>query len=350
VATRIMVSPIPVAIASISVGFLHSTGKLVSITDGFFTSLTVLEQICVASLFFSIIHLVMSIARFLGIVYDADGGGGGNGHSHHDEDIYAAYPFEAMQLAANRRYRFGAMLTTLIDEIVNHLQQMGMSAEGIDHIQEFIEPISQADYDGCGMTVVEVYRTMLKSRRRPKTDMHFLEEARATVLGWSMAFLYYSHDILAAEEGGTSFLPVSFKKDTDRMRNAVLIESFVFTTIHKHFHDEPYYDRLVELFLEAKETRSLYRLKGTGEADSEVNRQKKHFCILYMPIAIAMIMSNIKDDETFAAAKQMCFMLGKAQSYAGWEADPKVKEAMANINVVPSDVFKVVVDERNDIN
>lgn len=265
-----MVSPIPVAIASISVGFLHSTGKLVAIADGFFTSLTVLEQICVASLFFSIIHLVVGVARFLGLVYDgSDGGGGGGGHSHHDEDIYAAYPFEQMQLAANKRYRFGAMLGTLMDEIVDHLQGQGMSVDAIEQIQEAMEPISQAEYDNCGLTIVEVYRTMLKSRL--KRDMHFLEEARATVLGWAVAFLYYSHDALSDEESLSSSMN---ERDTSRLRSTVLIESFVFTMIHKHFHDEPYYHRLVELFLEAKETRSLYRLIST-EADCQFDRLKE---------------------------------------------------------------------------
>lgn len=63
-----------------------------------------------------------------------------------------------------------------------------------------------------------------------------------------------------------------------------------------------------------------------------------------------MIMSNIKDDEMFAAVKQICFMLGEAQSYEEWETDSKIKEAMAGINVVPSDAFKMVFDERNNNN
>ena len=347
-----MVSPIPIAILAISLGFLHSTGKVLEIADGFFSHLTILEQICSAALFFSVIHIVVSISRFLGIGNDHNGG-----NSHHDEDIYAAYPFESMQLAANKRYRFGAMFPTLVDEIVAHLQEEGegMELKRIEQIQEAMEPISTTEYDKCGMVVVEVYRIMIKARM--KRDLAFLEEAKATVLGWAMVILFYSHDVLA-----------NSARDHNK-RYATLIESYVFFILHKHFHDDACYHQLVELFLEAKENRALFAVLG-GEGRSgalsilgisspssnnaedvllaRFSRMKEHFCVLYMPVAICMILSGVKDEIPLETAKQICDSLGEAKDEEEWKSDTITQSAMKSLRMVPEDVFKLVFDEKKN--
>ena len=353
-----MVSPIPIAISAISLGFLHSTGKVLEIADGFFSHLTILEQICIAALFFSVIHIVVSISRFLGFVYDGPGGDHGGGHSHHDEDIYAAYPFESMQLAANKRYRFGAMFPTLVDEIVTHLQEEGegMELKRIEQIQEAMEPISTTDYDKCGMVVVEVYRIMIKARM--KRDLAFLEEAKATVLGWAMIILFYSHDVLA-----------NCARDSNKVRYAILMESYVFFILHKHFHEDACYHQLVELFLEAKENRALYHLMRSNANASKksllglsspssnnaedillgrFSRMKEHFCALYMPVAICMILSGVKDEVPLETAKQICDSLGEAKSEEEWKSDAITQSAMKSLGMVPEDVFKLVFDEKKN--
>jgi len=347
----IMVSPIPIAVAAISLGFLHSTGKVLEIADGFFSHLTVLEQICIASLFFSVIYIVVSISRFMGIVYDGPGGDGG--HSDHDEDIYAAYPFESMQLADNKRYRFGAMFRTLMDEIVTHLQEEGegMELKQIEQIQEAMEPISTTDYDKCGMVVVEVYRIMIKARM--KRDLAFLEEAKATVLGWALIILAYSHDVLAKST-----------RDSSKVRYAVLMESYVFFIIHKHFHEDACYHKIIELFLEAKENRSLYHLMISNANASKksilggpfvdnaeaillgrFNRMKEHFCVLYMPIAICMILSDVKDKVLFETAKQVCDSLGESENEDEWKSDAVTQSAMKRLGMVPEEAFQLLFDE-----
>jgi len=351
-----MVSPIPIAISAISLGFLHSTGKVLEIADGFFSHLTILEQICIASLFFSVIHIVVSISRFLGIVYDGPGGDHGDGHSHHDEDIYAAYPFESMQLAANKRYRFGAMFPTLVDEIVTRLQEEGegMELKRIEQIQEAMEPISTTDYDKCGMVVVEVYRIMIKARM--KRDLAFLEEAKATVLGWAMIILFYSHDVLA-----------NSARDSSKVRYAVLMESYVFFILYKHFHEDAFYHQLVELFLEAKENRALFHLMrsnanaskksllGRPSSDNaedillgRFNRMKEHFCVFYMPIAICMILTGVKDKALFESTKQVCDSLGESKNVDEWKSDAITQSAMKRLGMVPEEAFQLVFDEKKN--
>jgi len=352
-----MVSPIPIAISAISLGFLHSTGKVLAIADGFFSHLTILEQICIASLFFSVIHIVVSISRFLGIVYDGPGGDHGGGHSHHDEDIYAAYPFESMQLAANKRYRFGAMFPTLVDEIVTHLQEEGegMELKRIEQIQEAMEPISTTEYDKCGMVVVEVYRIMIKARM--KRDLAFLEEAKATVLGWAMIILFYSHDVLA-----------NSARDSSKVRYAILMESYVFFILHKHFHDDKCYHQLLELFLEAKENMALHHLMRSNANASKIfslgispssdnaedillnrfNRMKEHFCVLYMPVAMCMILLGVKDAVLLETAKQICDSLGEATHEEEWKSDAITQSAMKSLGMVPIDAFQLIFDEKQN--
>jgi len=121
--------------------------------------------------------------------------------------------------------------------------------------------------------------------------------------------------------------------------------------------------------LEAKENRALYHLMRFDANASIISilgplspspnnaedvllarfsRIKEHFCVLYMPVAMCMILSGVKDQIPLETARQICDSLGEAKDEEEWKSDSITQSAMKSLGMVPEDVFKLVFDEKKN--
>ena len=67
------------------------------------------------------------------------------------------------------------------------------------------------------------------------------------------------------------------------------------------------------------------------------------FCTFYLPVAIGMILSNIKDERAYDEAKNICSGLDSAEAFKS----VKFCEVKGDDNV-PSDVFELVYERRSN--
>merc|ERR1719276_603427 len=182
-----------------------------------------------------------------------------------------------------------------------------------------------------GLTMIAVHRTLTKANSN--RDLTDTEVAKASVLGWAIeflqAFFLVADDVMDASEtrrGQPCWYMLDHVKNI-AINDSFLLESYVFTMIRFHFGKEDYYLQLVELFLQVvqqTEFGQLLDLTSQDEASGEVDlsrfsldrykkivKYKTAFYTFYLPVAIGMITSGVKDAEAFELAKTICCIMGE---------------------------------------
>jgi len=177
---------------------------------------------------------------------------------------------------------------------------------------------------------VAVHRTLITHLRdRALTDQ---EIARASVLGWAIEYLqafFLVADDIMDDSGTRRGQPCWYKMPHVKniaINDSFILESFVFTLIKKHFGQERYYSRLVDLFLEVVQQTEMGQLLDltTQPLDKKVDlenftleryhlivKYKTAFYSFYLPVATGMITSGIEDGKAYNLAKEICCLMGE---------------------------------------
>jgi len=177
-----------------------------------------------------------------------------------------------------------------------------------------------------GLTVMAVHRTLLG---RDLTD---LETARSSVLGWALeflqAFFLVADDVMddsRTRRGKPCWYKVP-KVGKIAINDAFLLESCVFTLLKTHFGSDSCYVDLLELFLEVVQRTECGQLLDltTQAQDARVDlnrftvdryglivRYKTAFYSFYLPVALGMITSGIKDKSAYDVARKICLQMGE---------------------------------------
>merc|ERR1719232_42523 len=177
-----------------------------------------------------------------------------------------------------------------------------------------------------GMTVVAVHRTLLER------DLTPLETARAAVLGWALEFLqafFLVADDVMDDSKTRRGKPCWYKQphvSSIAINDSFLLESCVFTLLTEHFSNEPYYGKLVSLFLETVQQTECGQLLDltTQPQDAPVDlsrftmdryklivKYKTAFYSFYLPVAIGMITSGVQENEAYDLARTICLKMGE---------------------------------------
>lgn len=109
------------------------------------------------------------------------------------------------------------------------------------------------------------------------------------------------------------------------INDSFLLETCIYRILKKHFGKESYYGQLLELFHDVTyqtEMGQLIDLLTAPEGDVDLNRfnMQRYYLIVeyktayysfYLPVALAMLMHDIKDESLFKQARDILIPLGK---------------------------------------
>jgi len=198
-----------------------------------------------------------------------------------------------------------------------------------------------------GVMVLAVHRTIIKSKEN--RDLTPLEEARASVLGWAIeflqAFFLVADDVMDDSQmrrGQPCWYKIP-KVGAIAINDSFILESAVFTLLKIHFGSEPYYYKLVGLFLEVIQQTEFGQLldltsqpmgeepdlkRFTLDRYKKIVKYKTAFYSFYLSVAIGMITSGVEDPAAFDSAKKICCTMGEyfqiQDDYLDCYGDPTV--------------------------
>jgi len=217
----------------------------------------------------------------------------------------------------------------LRDEMLSHMKNNEMIPEALEWCKTMMDYNVPKGKLNRGLTVIGVQRTLMKASSN--RDLNEKEIARASVLGWAIEFLqafFLVADDIMDESVTRRGQPCWYKLDHVKsiaINDSFLLESYVFTMIKEHFGEEEYYLELVELFLDVIQKTEFGQLLDLTSGDEKVvdlNRftmeryqkivkYKTAFYTFYLPVAIGMITSGVKDKSAFVLAKSICCQIGE---------------------------------------
>ena len=337
---------IPAVISSVAFLQLLSSGAMDSLVEGFF-GLSVLSQMALLAILFAIVFLAVEISHFIGRPSPA-----GDGLKKATVTTLPAppvsYPLDKLNQCANDKEKFLAIYPMLRDEMLSHMDSNEMPAEAIEWCKTMMDYTVPGGKLNRGLTVIAVHRTLVQAS--DARDLTNEEVAKASVLGWAIeflqAFFLVADDVMDASKtrrGQPCWYMLDHVKNI-AINDSFLLESYVFTMIRFHFGKEDYYLQLVELFLQVvqqTEFGQLLDLTSQDEASGEVDlsrfsldrykkivKYKTAFYTFYLPVAIGMITSGVKDAEAFELAKTICCEMGEyfqvQDDYLDCFGDPEV--------------------------
>lgn len=335
-----MASPIPVVIAAAAIYQLSSSGSLDSLIDGFYTH-PIPSQISILAILFATIFLAVSIAQFVDPL-------GVNSHDD-DEDEHKPpkfYPISQMKNCTDDKGKFMAVYPMLRNEMLSHMSTNEMPAEAISWTKTMMDYTVPGGKLNRGLTVVAVHRTLTQATA--SRDLTEVEIAKASVLGWAIeflqAFFLVADDVMDASETRRG-QPCWYKNEHVKLiaiNDSFLLESFVFTMLKEHFGGEEYYLQLVELFIQVIQQTEFGQLldltsqdenvvdldRFTLERYQKIVKYKTAFYTFYLPVAIGMITSGVKDKSAFDLARTICCQMGEyfqiQDDYLDCFGDPEV--------------------------
>lgn len=333
-----MTSPLPALVTAIAFFQLTTSGTLDAITAGFF-EISITSQIAVLAILFSTVFIAVSISQFI----EPD--------SHHDDHdhkppTFIDYPLDEMSKCDNDKEKFNAIYPMLRGEILSHMEDNEMPKEALEWCKTMMDYTVPGGKLNRGLTVVAVHRTLTQASSN--RDLNDKEIARASVLGWAIeflqAFFLVADDVMDASKTRRG-QPCWYKKENVKLiaiNDSFLLESYVFTMLKKHFGHEEYYTQLVELFIQVIQQTEFGQLLDLTSQDENVVdldkfnldryqkivKYKTAFYTFYLPVAIGMITSGVKDESAFDLARTICCQMGEyfqiQDDYLDCFGDPKV--------------------------
>mmetsp|Transcript_17994 Transcript_17994/g.40898 ORF Transcript_17994/g.40898 Transcript_17994/m.40898 type:complete len:373 (-) Transcript_17994:777-1895(-) len=241
------------------------------------------------------------------------------------------YPLAAIARANDDKESFLALYPCLKDSLLQSMEDSDMPPEAVEWAREALDYTVLGGKCNRGITVVTVHRAL--TRAQQGRNLTLIEVARAGVLGWAIeflqAFFLVADDIMddsQTRRGQPCWYKVP-KVGMIAINDSFLLESFVFSLLRQHFGHEDYYSDLMDLFVRVTQKTVFGQLLDTtlaasvheGAVDfsrynmdtySTIVNYKTAFYTFYLPVAIGMITSGVKDEASFTLAKNICCQMG----------------------------------------
>ncbi|KAF7723334.1 Farnesyl pyrophosphate synthetase [Apophysomyces ossiformis] len=229
-----------------------------------------------------------------------------------------------LQKEENRK-AFLEIFPTLRDEVLDELRKYNMPEDAYEWTKQSLDYNVPGGKLNRGLSVVDTVR-ILKGDAVTEDDIF-----KAQVLGWLVeflqAFFLVSDDIMDASITRRG-QPCWYKKDgvgLVAINDAFILEACIYLFLKKYFRQTDYYIDLVELFQEVTFQTELGQLCDliTAPEDhvdlSKFSVEKHRFIVIfktayysfYLPVALAMHMAGVKNEEAFKKAKDILIPLGE---------------------------------------
>ncbi|XP_061737661.1 farnesyl pyrophosphate synthase isoform X1 [Nerophis ophidion] len=194
-----------------------------------------------------------------------------------------------------------------------------------------------------GLSVIGSLRELVPPPRLTQDTVQ-----RALVVGWCIellqAFFLVADDMMDASVTRRG-QPCWYKKDgvgLDAINDAFLLEGSIYRLLRRHCRNQPYYVHLLELFTETSFQTELGQAldlmtappdqidlnRFTVERYKAIVKYKTAFYSFYLPVAAAMYMAGIEDEEEHKNAKLILLEMGEffqiQDDYLDCYGDPAV--------------------------
>ncbi|KAI8992514.1 farnesyl pyrophosphate synthase [Pilobolus umbonatus] len=229
-----------------------------------------------------------------------------------------------LQKEENRR-DFLKVFPQLADEVLAEVRKYNMPEDAYKWVEKMLYYNVPGGKLNRGISVVDTVR-ILKGGKTTEDDIF-----KATVLGWLIeflqAFFLVSDDIM---DGSITRRgqPCWYKSENVGMvaiNDAFILESCIYIFLKKYFKQTPYYVELLELFHEVTFQTELGQLCDliTAPEDhvdlSKFSVGKHQFIVIYktayysfyLPVALAMHMVGVKNEEAYKKAHDILIPLGE---------------------------------------
>ncbi|XP_063788909.1 farnesyl pyrophosphate synthase-like [Pseudophryne corroboree] len=245
--------------------------------------------------------------------------------------------------ASDNLLEFSSFLERVVQDLT--AEEWGHPEIGVavSRLREVLEYNAPGGRCTRGMNVVASIRDLLPLAMQ---DVETIE--RALVVGWCVELmtLYFlvTDDIMDRSEKRRG-KPCWYKKEgigLDAINDSALIESCVYRLLRKYCHGQPYYLNLLELFLETSYQTELGQvldliIAQPGKLDlaqytetryKSIWKYKSAFLCFYLPVAAAMLMAGIDQEEDYRNAKTILLDMGELfqvqNDYLDCYGDPNI--------------------------
>lgn len=236
-------------------------------------------------------------------------------------------PKRAKEQAVADKSDFVAVFPDLVQEIIADVEKTYPDYDkgAIKWFKDMLDYTCQGGKMNRGLSVLASYRHLVGDRAVTKEEVK-----EAQILGWCIemlqAFFLVADDIMDGSHTRRG-QPCWFRKEEVGLiaiNDSFLIESCIYKLLKSHFRSKPYYVDLLELFHETTYQTELGQLLDLITApENQVVFERfsiaKHTCIVkyktafysfYLPVALAMLMAGVKEEEAYDNAKEILLEMG----------------------------------------
>eukprot|EP00123_Amoebidium_parasiticum_P007231 comp17976_c0_seq1/m.18357 comp17976_c0_seq1/g.18357 ORF comp17976_c0_seq1/g.18357 comp17976_c0_seq1/m.18357 type:complete len:370 (-) comp17976_c0_seq1:527-1636(-) len=222
--------------------------------------------------------------------------------------------------------QFMAVYNILSRDLVNDMQNMGVSADALEWFKKNMDHNVPGGKMNRGRSVFHAYRSLV-APRQPTGEETF----RCFVLGWAVewlqAFFLVADDLMDASITRRG-QPCWYKMPgvgNIAINDSIMLEANIYQMLKRYFGGETYYLALVELFLQTTwqtEVGQLHDLITAPEDSIDLTRftlekyklivkYKTAYYSFYLPVAEAMIMAGITEPALFKSAEKILLVMGE---------------------------------------
>ncbi|CED84209.1 isoprenoid biosynthesis-related protein [Phaffia rhodozyma] len=225
------------------------------------------------------------------------------------------------------RAKFEAVFPVIADEILDYMKGEGMPAEALEWMNKNLYYNTPGGKLNRGLSVVDTYILLSPSGK----DISEEEYLKAAILGWCIellqAYFLVADDMMDASitrRGQPCWYKVEGVSNI-AINDAFMLEGAIYFLLKKHFRKQSYYVDLLELFHDVTfqtELGQLIDLLTAPEDHVDLDKfslNKHHLIVVYktafysfyLPVALAMRMVGVTDEEAYKLALSILIPMGE---------------------------------------
>lgn len=232
-----------------------------------------------------------------------------------------------------KRTRFEGVFSGIVDELLEYLRSESMPEEAVAWYQRNLEYNTPGGKLNRGLSVVDTVEILLCTDDKGEKTRELSDEEyqQAAVLGWCVellqAYFLVADDMMDASITRRGH-PCWYRVDNVgniAINDAFMLEAAIYHLLKTHFKRQPYYGHLLELFHDVTfqtELGQLIDLITAPEDSVDLSKfsLKKHHLIVvyktafysfYLPVALAMRMTGVEDEDAYKKAESILVPLGE---------------------------------------
>ena len=226
------------------------------------------------------------------------------------------------------RTRFTNIFDELVIELTDILKSYSMPQEAIDWFVKNLDYNTPGGKLNRGLSVVDTYCIL---NNTSATEISDEEYRKVAILGWCIellqAYFLVADDMMdkSKTRRGQACWYLYEGVGNIAINDSFMLEGAIYIILKKHFRQDSYYVDLLDLFHEVTFQTELGQLLDLVTADEEIvdldkfSLEKHSFIVIfktayysfYLPVALAMFMTGISNDQDLKQVKDILIPLGE---------------------------------------